>query len=307
MQSTRSWLTPALLWERAPDALALIVAAICTSTVLGFLLDVQQLSVDLGARLPLAFNGCLVALFCAAWVIGTPVTRAPNARVARLFQVGALIALALVSATLAEHVFAIDLGIDVAPRRAVPVPFPHPGRIAPNTCMGLIAALLSILLAARGGALGGGWRARGAQAFAIVTLLVGALGILGYSFQFDTLYEWYRANQMALVTALCLTCLGVALTLRLQTRLAAERGPMSADTRVNYISTVLLVGISLISVLVAFATVKNGTEETIRRDLQQVVEARRALLLANLRSANALARSVSVEPSIVDLLSPRSS
>jgi diguanylate cyclase (GGDEF)-like protein/PAS domain S-box-containing protein len=107
---------------------------------------------------------------------------------------------------------------------------------------------------------------------------------------------------MALVTALCLTCLGVALTLRLQTRLAAERGPMSADTRVNYISTVLLVGISLISVLVAFATVKNGTEETIRRDLQQVVEARRALLLANLRSANALARSVSVEPSIVNLL-----
>lgn len=267
-------------------------------TALGWLLREPALFVRLGGTFPMALNGSILFALCASWLIVGPRL---SAKMAGGFRAAMFLALGFTGAIFLQHILSADLGVDFSRQGLSGLSMEHPGRLAANTCIGLLLAEACILLLSRTSAIGPkrGW---GIYLGAYGAGLIGLLGILGHVFQLEALYEWYRQNDMALATAASLFCLGLGLAVRLHQRLRAQNGPPNADQRITYISALLLISVAAVSVLVGFGTIKGGAETIIRRDLLQLADTRRAMLVGEMLQARDMAHSALAGQNITRLV-----
>jgi hypothetical protein len=91
----------------------------------------------------MAMNSAALFFLCGINLIFPPAKE----RIWVPYRAVTLFIVVLSSAVLLEHVFNIDLGIDLANlQRSIPDSNPWPGRMAPNTCVAFISAGLVLFL-----------------------------------------------------------------------------------------------------------------------------------------------------------------
>jgi two-component system, cell cycle sensor histidine kinase and response regulator CckA len=200
---------PSRLSYRGPSpillgkALGALVAVVGLVVLAGWFLEVPAL-VSLGPGwVSMKANAALGLLLSGIALIAAAETR-PWARPARLALGGAVLALG--AATLSEHAFGWDLGIDqLLVRDTLATPPGPPGRVP------LIAALNFTLVGAALLALdaGHGWRIRPSEVLSLAMGLLAFVALEGYAFGTDSLYSVPAFSTLALHTALSFIALAV--------------------------------------------------------------------------------------------------
>jgi len=114
----------------------------------------------------------------------------------------------LATATLAQYVTGVDLGIDQAlMRQYIEINTSHLGRMAPNTAIAHLLAAIGLLCCCRGGV---GWFVSAVACGCLVSV-IGQVAMLGYLSGTTDAYGWAGLTRMALQTAIGFACLGIAL------------------------------------------------------------------------------------------------
>ena len=124
------------------------------------------------------------------------------------FSAGALVCL-IAATTFAEAWSNRSLGIDFPSLHAAMLPeYPAPGRMAPNTSLDFLLVGLAL-------AVWGAWRKRQiVRGLALLVLLIGGGGFLGYCLGVEFLYAWYTSSglvYMALPTSVGMLLLACGL------------------------------------------------------------------------------------------------
>ena len=151
----------------------------------------------------MTFNAALGFFLCGAGLLC-----AANDR-PRVAQVTGAIALGMGAATLAEHIFGVDFGIDQLLMPAYNAVYnAHPGRMAPNTALCFMMCGTALLFSVR--------RPFARRAFwlGLLGTVVASLGIValcGYIGRLDGTYGWVRFSAMAVHTAIGFSVLGIGL------------------------------------------------------------------------------------------------
>ncbi|MEA3208740.1 MAG: two-component system, sensor histidine kinase and response regulator [Chthoniobacter sp.] len=123
-------------------------------------------------------------------------------------QVGGACVAILGGLTLAEYWFGLNLGIDeLLFREALSATqTSHPGRMAPGATAAFFVAGLALI------SLDWEWRGRRpAHWLALLTLLIGVAGLLGYLYGANSLYQFSLYTSVAVHTAVLFTALGIGL------------------------------------------------------------------------------------------------
>lgn len=106
--------------------------------------------------------------------------------------------------TLLQYVAGVDLRIDQIISRDSLSASPHPGRMAPQTALSLIALGLALVLLGRGAG-----RPQPARWLAAATGVVASVGLMGYLTGVSELYGLPDVTQMSLATGLGLLALSI--------------------------------------------------------------------------------------------------
>jgi diguanylate cyclase (GGDEF)-like protein len=208
---TKPHLSPPGWLARAGATFAVCVG---TAVALGWVLNVAFLKSLLPGMTTMTVNSAF-AFFAAGAALLLLHTSASGTRARRLARILAAIVAAIGALTLAEYVFARDIGIDqfILPGGPTAAQDLHPGRMPPATAFNFLAVGLALLaLKARRSGL-----AACTQWFAIPPLFVSTLAIVGYAYGVDSLYQVKLYTSMALQTALTFFILSLSL-------LAADSG-----------------------------------------------------------------------------------
>jgi len=275
-----------------PSAVRLLgvaLVAIGTGGLLGWLLDVPLLRSG-WPGLP-AMKANTAVAFAAAGVALVLVARGGRhawrgARVAG----GAIAVLGL--ATLAEYLFAVDLGIDQ--RLAVDrdaVALSPSGRMAASTAVSLAVAGGGLIAAAQPA---GRWAAV-ARAAGIAVTAVGALGVAGFVFGLELLHSWPALRTAALPTAAGILALGGGLWLASH----RHRPAPSADVRITQLAVWLVVLGAGITGVVAFAVLETELERTLASSFRTALDARLSELESTVALRTTGAAMIATRPNLL--------
>ena len=168
----------------------------------------------------------------------------------------------LSSLILSEHLFDIDLPIDlVAVHDRLGDGHAKPGRTAPNACLGFLLGGLAMLLSLRGpSSRGAAWNA---IILATVTFAIGLTAFLGYLLRLDAMYQFATYNRMATFTALGMTTLGIgiwtlaSLPHELKQHLLEEEAP-----RITKLATAMMIVFALATGVMSFAVLRDSFEKS---------------------------------------------
>ena len=172
------------------------------------------------------------SLVCALWLLGIPeATRLVPASSTVRFNTGLCFILAgaallltlgrhprwalaaivpillLTGLTLLEYLLGRSMAVDelfIAGRS-----HPHPGRMAPNTAVGLLLAALGLAILVPGHSRI--WALSISAMLAALSAALALVAALGYAFDLTAAFEWAGLTRMALLTAITLTVLGVGI------------------------------------------------------------------------------------------------
>ncbi|QYF93695.1 response regulator [Massilia sp. PAMC28688] len=211
-----------------------------------------------------------------------------------VFHLLTLALITLSSAIFAEHLFDIDLGIDLAAvHAALGDGHAKPGRTAPNACIGFLSAGLAL-------ACGWGWggpRIRPlARWFANLTLLIGVAGFAGYLLGLDAMYRIASLNRMATFTALGMTALGLGL------RVLSASGkavPLDEAGRITRLAGMLLVVFAIATGLSSFALLRGSFEQSAAEHHAYTARTAASSMSGLLQDAVLLSSSVAHRPSLL--------
>lgn len=175
---------------------------------------------------------------------------------------------------------------------------PHPGRMAPNTCVAfLLGACASLALAVHSGQLG----ARSSRVFrglVFMLFLTALTGFVGYWLRTDVVLEW-RHVRMALPTAIGLLVLSAGLWSALEKRSPTERD--ATERRISRAAALVLTVSVLTAGLAGFAILVGQTQVAITAGLQQRLDFRIALLEDALRDGRAAALTLASVPAWAEI------
>ena len=168
----------------------------------------------------------------------------------------------LSSLILSEHLFDIDLPIDlVAVHDRLGDGHAKPGRTSPNACLGFLLGGLAMLLSLRGpSSRGAAWSA---IILATITFGIGLTAFLGYVLRLDAMYQFAAYNRMAIFTALGMTTLGIgiwtlaSLPHELKQHLLEEEAP-----RITKLATAMMIVFALATSVMSFAVLRDSFEKS---------------------------------------------
>lgn len=205
------------------------------------------------------------------------------------------VVLALPALVLAQHIFDIDLGIDFVRVPTAPTPdTPHPGRMAPNTCLAfmLAGAGLHLARALRPGRL----RMAALSACALLVTLTGASALLGYILKLEGLYRIAAANVMQPPTAIAMIMLGIGLWSVRSAHVAAQRGPASSESRITWRAFGIVTVVALSAGAAGFAAMRDSYEESLSSNM----------MVAASTSGEAIANTLEVRRRMMEDITHRS-
>jgi signal transduction histidine kinase len=200
----------------------------------------------------------LVLLSAALWLV----VQEPLKPVRRWGSSALAVAGALVGAlSLLQYFTGQPLGIDELVRADVPAPesLPYPGRMAPNTALGLVFFGLGVLLLD----FKSRWSRKASDLLFAVVMLMGSIALVGYLFQVSELYRIAQHLRMSQYTAgsLVLLCTSAYLARpeRPTVRFLLSSAPES------YLIQRLLPAALFTPILFCFIAVKVRTGELVNR------------------------------------------
>jgi signal transduction histidine kinase len=273
----------------AVRALGVALLAIGTGGMLGWLLDVPLLRSG-WPGLPAMKANTAVALAAAGVALVLVARGTRHAWLGARVAGGAIAILGL--ATLAEHLFAVNLGIDQ--RLAVDrdaFALSPPGRMAASTAVSLAVAGAGLIAAAQPA---GRWAAA-ARAAGIAVTAMGALGVAGFVFGLELLHSWPALRTAALPSAAGILALGGGLWLASH----RQRQAPSADARITQLAVWLVVLGAGITGLVAFAVLETQLERTLASSFRTALDARLSELESTVQLRTTGAAMIATRPNLL--------
>ena len=214
------------------------------------------------------------------------------------FRSGAWFIIALSGAILVEHIFNVDLPIDLATiHDALGDGHAKPGRSAPNTCAGFLLAGLALTISAlprHSRAVG-----RVLSVLAMLTLAIGLAGFVGYILRLDVMYQIATFNRMATFTALGMITLGTGLWTLPRVLPAAGEHPFGNDpARITTLAAALLMVFAIATGILSLAVLRESFEKAAAD--HHLITARSAAFTVSsvLEQGSALSSSIAQRPAL---------
>lgn len=211
----------------------------------------------------------------------------------------------LVYATLAflQSALNANWGLDFAKASTLPTPQnPHPGRVAPSTCLAFMAAGLALLMANRQTI---GVRQKSALTAATVLLSAFALlGLLDHLLGLQQLYRLGKFNQMLPSTAFALIVLALGFWLLLRRRFARSESQEAAymERRIIYRALTTLTVVALGAGLAGFAVMRETFEQTITDNVGDAAKTHALALSNTLQTSLWFPRMIASRPGVRDAI-----
>lgn len=171
---------------------------------------------------------------------------------------------------------------------------PHPGRMAPNTCVGFMLEGAVVLGLSR--------RVLNRNdptiPMALLALaMIGVTGLAGYWLVTDLLFPWAHVR-MAVPTALGMLVMAAATWAAWKQRVHMQ--PVQPVDRIERASAAILIVIASTAGLAGFAMLEVQTRSANTRLLEQTLRARAAVLEATIRDARDSGESLAVLPGLIE-------
>jgi len=249
-------------------------------------------STRMGLNGPLLF---IAAGICCYFAL-SPRREAPGVR--SVWRVCLALLLAVPLAVLTEHVFKINLGIDFV---RVPTPpsaeVPHPGRIAPNSCVGFLLAGIAFYLV--GLAHRNRSQMRALTACAAAVMAIGLSALIGYFLKLEVLYRIAAFNGMVAPTAVGMTVLGIGLW-GLRSTLSERARPGRADNvkRITVRAIAVVALVAICSGAVGFAAMRDSYEQSLAENMQLMASSSAATLGNTLDTSLWFPRTIATRPAV---------
>lgn len=181
-------------------------------------------------------------------------------------RTSALIIIAISTFVLAEMMFNLPINIDLPEIHGVyQFDKAHPGRMAPNTAIGLLMLGIGLLITSLNQQTERIRRLR--KVLSVITFVIAALGLIGYLFNISALYTVKNYPQMALPTAINLTLLAIGLYF-LNTEKVGDDDAVLVK-RIYSKVLFILVFITFISTFTSFVLLTNNTKKILAENLKQ--------------------------------------
>lgn len=247
-------------WRTAPGWILCLIGA---TVLLGWMVGNHSLVRGFSASPAMTINTAVLFLFSGLSL--TLSARTPDSRLVQRVLVPVLIGLP--GLILLEHLFDIDLGIDLAHiHAALGDGHARPGRAAPNTCLGFLSAGIVLFLHRRqptpkAAHLCGRILAAG-------ILLIGMSALLGYFLHLEFLYKFASFNRMAILTAGGMVMLGIGIWHLLVQQASRVHLPIkSEDKRITRLAGMLLTVFAVAGGLSGFALLRDGFEKSVTENM----------------------------------------
>ncbi|MES2830539.1 MAG: GGDEF domain-containing protein [Pseudomonadota bacterium] len=171
------------------------------------------------------------------------------------------------SVILYENIFDVAFGIDwESLHRKVQDGSPRPGRIAPNTCIGLFLTGMILFFYDRPVTR---WRFTAVIVIGALQTMLVASGIVGLLMDPTLMFGWYKFNRMAAPTAFGLSLLTIAGQLGYRAlKPAATASARQHERSILVTGALLLLGMGMAGTLTTFVIFANSQQESIRHKLQ---------------------------------------
>ena len=230
----------------------LLLCALGLFVLAGWLLGNQAMVRIVPGSVAMSINTALMFFVAGACLVARsrPGAASPG------LQMGAWFIIALSSAILAEHIFDLDLRIDLAAvHDALGDGHAKPGRTAPNACAGFLLAGIALQLSMRAA------MARLGALLAALTLTIGLTAFVGYVLRLDMMYQIAAYNRMATCTALGMTTLGAGLWALTPAHALRWNEARDEAQRITKLAAALLMVFALATGLVSFAVLRDTFEK----------------------------------------------
>lgn len=200
------------------------------------------------------------------------------------------------SLIMVQHIFGVSLGIDFVRVPTLPTEdIPHPGRVAPNTCIAFFCAGLALFLASR--------PQRSRTQERLLSVLVAIVMVLGFSalagrfLQLETLYRIASFNGMLAPTAFGVSMLGLALGLLRQQML----GQTPPDVRqqaisITYRSISVLTLVALSAGIAGYSVMREIFEKGLAENILLAATTNASSLTNTLEDKLTLHRTIANRP-----------
>lgn len=221
----------------------------------------------------------------------------------QLYLGAATVLIALPLAILSQHIFHLNLSIDLAGVHAV-LGDGHsfPGRTAPNASIGFLCAGLIFVLN-RNRTSGVRYR-RLCITLAGLALALGVLALLGYVLHLEAMYQLATYNRMATLTAIGISVLGIGVwNLSSNMKDNMPDTAVSQARRIIRLSATLLTAFAVTAGLTGFAVLRHGFEETSKNNLQNAAKTSAFIISSEIDNGLLISRSIANRVSLRELLS----
>src|SRR5579859_1932509 len=194
----------------------------------------------------------------------------------------------LAALVLAEHAFAVDLGVDWAPLHAwLQDSNPNPGRMSVPTALGFAFSGAALIVATRAR---DPWTRTAVRLFTLAVGAVGVLGLVGYLVSAELLFPQYPFVHVAVHTAGGLMLLATGLQLAWR-RMPWSQVPVFAreDDRITFVGATILVTIAFGAGVASFAILQGRVQTLVGDSVLASLMGRSGMFqdLIQLRETNA--------------------
>lgn len=167
------------------------------------------------------------------------------------------------SIVLSQNIFGIDLNIDQLFTEAwLNDPNPHPGRMAPNTCLAFIMVGLTFIL------LPFSYRKAAIvlmQLNVLIIMMMGIIAITSYSLKLELIYEAFNFTRMSLHTAVTMIIVSIGFWLLLwKNTWFHQFYELNEDKKILMVSSVILLCVSFTAGVAGYTILAHESEKNIQ-------------------------------------------
>lgn len=247
---------------------------------------------------PLSFNTALgFILFGSALLAPVPCPRIyPHVRVI----LGCAV-IVLAGAILIENLGEIDLGIDQPMlQRWINAGDIHPGRIAPNICIGFILAGSALVLMH---CLPARLARRFVPVLAVLLAIAGTASVLSYLMHLEALYRWYQFTRAPLAAAIGMVAAAVGLWAAWRNAAGYKPGNWEReDHHIRFVAAALFILIASVTGILMFISLQNSNEKTLSDSLLQTLDHRVDIFQHAVDQMDAVAASIARRPNLLHMV-----
>lgn len=277
---------------------ALAVICISTLVIFGWLFDLPMITSMHPIWNSMVMNTAICSLLCAISLYLNYFFKFNTAQI--FHRSSALIIIFITLLVMAEMMFNLPINIDLPELHGVyQFDKVHPGRMAPNTAIGLLLLGIGLLVTSLNLQTERIKHVR--KALSAVTFIIAVLGLLGYLFNIAALYTIQHYPQMALLTAINLTLLSLGLYFLNSDKVGDDDQVLIK--RIYSKVLFILVFITFISTFTSFVLLTDNTKKILAENIRQAATDRIFFFDTTIKARSERALVASKNREIIQLMS----